>query len=113
MLRTLGTPLESGHLLGWHNLAAWARWAAEDEGSYIWRAYHRDEARYRGRLQTEATLADIYDLVASFAHMFASAHSKSKVKQPKSYPRPWRDDSQRIGRGAIPIKDFENWYYGG
>ena len=33
---------------------------------------------------------------------------------PKRYPRPGVDDGvQRIGKGAIPIAEFEEWYYGG
>lgn len=112
-MRTAGIPLDSGHLVGWHNVAALARFLRRDEGSYTWRAEHPKEAQFSGGLQRSAILADIYDMVASFAHMYASAHSHSRQRAPKRYPRPWEKGEKRIGKGAIPIKDFDKWYYGG
>ena len=60
-------------------------------------------------------LADIYDLIANFAVMYARAHSGGRtVKQVPRYPRPWeKGDVQRIGRDPIPIEEFDSWYYGG
>ena len=113
LMRTIGVPFESCHLIGWHNAATMARWLRADEGSYTWRAEHPEEASYREGLQHSAQLADIYDLLCSFAVMFAQAHSKSKPKQPGRYPRPWEKNERKIGRGAIPVADFDDWYYGG
>lgn len=55
-------------------------------------------------------LADIFDAVRSFNYTFA----EKSAKDPPKYPRPWETgDRQRIGSGAIPISEFEKWYYGG
>ena len=113
MMKVLGVPLDRCHLLGWRNTADLARCLLKDQGSYIWRAQHEEECRYGERLQTNAMLADVYDLLANFATAFAAAHSKSRPKKPKRYPRPWEKCEQRIGRDPIPIKDFDSWYYGG
>ena len=112
-MRTLGVPLDRCHLLGWHNVADLARCLLQDQGSDVWRAEHTEESNFSGPLQANALLADLYDLVAQFAVAYAAAHSKSRPKKPKRYPRPWDKGEQRIGRDPIPIKDFNSWYYGG
>ena len=46
---------------------------------------------------------------------FAYTFAKSKgaiVREPKRYPRPWERETQGIGKGAIPIADFEKWWNG-
>lgn len=48
--------------------------------------------------KTNAILADLFDV-------FVSANSKKKQKP---YPRPTK--KEKIGRGAIPIKDFWDWW---
>lgn len=60
-------------------------------------------------------IADLYDLVAAYAVMYARAHSGGRtIKNIPKYPRPWAEaDSKRIGSGAIPVRDFDTWYYGG
>lgn len=50
--------------------------------------------------KTNAILADLFDA-------FVAANSK-KGKRPKPYPRPKK--KEKIGRGAIPIKDFWSWW---
>lgn len=50
--------------------------------------------------KTNAILADIFDV-------FVLANSK-KGKKPKPYPRPTKQE--HIGRDAIPIKDFWDWW---
>lgn len=113
MMRTIGVPLDRCHLVGWRNVADLARCLLKDQGSYTWRAEHAEEASYSEPLQTNAILADVYDLLAHFATAYAAAHSRSKPSQPKRYPRPWAKDQERIGRDPIPISKFNEWYYGG
>lgn len=50
--------------------------------------------------KTNAILADLYDL-------FALTNAK-KGRKPKPYPRP--KEEKKIGKGAIPIKDFWDWW---
>lgn len=52
--------------------------------------------------KTNAILADIFDL-------YVTAHTK-KGHQTKPYPRPV--EKQGIGRGAIPISQFWDWWNG-
>ena len=53
--------------------------------------------------KTNIILADLYDLLSV-------ANTKKGWKAP-SYPRP--KQKKKIGSGAIPIKDFWNWWNGG
>lgn len=61
----------------------------------------KDEFSYWHTIaKTNSILADIYDA-------FASVHSK-KGRKPKPYPRP--KDTKSIGKGAIPISEFWDWW---
>lgn len=76
-------------------------------------AKNRELIDFSTDLKRNAILADLYDLVGAFLYTFAHAHG-SKSGKPKPYKRPWlAADEQRIGRGAIPISEFNKWYYGG
>lgn len=76
-------------------------------------AKNKDLLDFATDLKRNAILADIYDLIVAFYHTFAHAHG-SKSSKPKPYKRPWlAPDEQRIGSGAIPISEFNKWYYGG
>ena len=50
--------------------------------------------------KTNAILADMFDV-------FVLANTK-KGKKAKPYPRP--KEEKKIGKGAIPIKDFWDWW---
>jgi len=50
--------------------------------------------------QTNKLLADLFDV-------FVAAHTR-KGRTPKEYPRP--KHKKTVGKGAIPIKDFWNWW---
>lgn len=54
-------------------------------------------------LKTNAILADIFDA-------FVSANTK-KGRKAKEYPRP--KQKRKIGKGAIPIREFWDWWNGG
>lgn len=76
-------------------------------------AKNREVFDFASDLKRNAILADIYDAIAMFLHSFGKVHG-SKSPKPKPYKRPWLSESEHhIGRGAIPISEFEKWYYGG
>ena len=54
-------------------------------------------------VKTNAILADIFDV-------FVKANSK-KGSNVSGYPRP-NDKRRVIGKGAIPISEFWDWWYG-
>lgn len=54
-------------------------------------------------MKTNAILADIFDA-------FVAANTR-KGRQVKTYPRPKK--KQTIGKGAIPVSEFWDWWYGG
>ena len=54
-------------------------------------------------VKTNAILADIYDLISAI-------HTR-KGRNPVWYPRP--KENQVIGKGAIPIAEFWDWWNGG
>ena len=55
------------------------------------------------QFKTNTILADIFDA-------FIAANTK-KGKKPKEYPRPKKN--KKIGKGAIPISEFWDWWNGG
>lgn len=70
---------------------------------------------FASELQQSALLADLYDSVQNVLYLFSAAYG-GKPKKPQRFPRPWADDkdaAQHIGEGAIPISEFNDWYYGG
>lgn len=61
----------------------------------------KDEiASWYSTAKTNDLLADIFDV-------FVAANTK-KGRTPKPYPRP--QEKKGIGKGAIPIRDFWNWW---
>lgn len=54
-------------------------------------------------MKTNTILADLFDV-------FVSANTR-KGRKAKPYPRPKR--KRRIGKGAIPISEFWDWWNGG
>ena len=76
--------------------------------SATWRAANPDDEHgtWCTTLKTNAILADIFDV-------FATVHSK-KGRTPKPYPRPRdRENEKKIGKGAIPIGEFMDWWESG
>ena len=60
-------------------------------------------AEWHTQFKTNMILADIFDV-------FVAANTK-RGKKPKEYPRPKKN--KRIGKGAIPISEFWDWWNGG
>lgn len=60
--------------------------------------------------QTNALLAELFDVLAGINANLVQLSSKSRVKRPKPFPRPWRKDESRIGRDPIPVSKFAEWW---
>ena len=98
---------------GWAELANFAKHLPETSATF--RAQHKDMYMFASELQQSALLADLYDSIQNMLYLFSTAHG-GKPKKPQRFPRPWTDDdtsTKRIGSGAIPISEFNDWYYGG
>ena len=77
------------------------------------RELNPDIARWSSPLQTNIILADIYDLLSAINYNLMSMASKQKPQQPKSYPRPGKNDDEdkkKIGKGALPVADLQEWF---
>lgn len=60
-------------------------------------------------------LARISDDLQQFVWLYSCVHAGKgrKPTQPKPIPRPGVDDGTRhIGKGAIPVSEFDEWYGG-
>lgn len=70
-----------------------------------------EEERWQRGDYVSNILADIFDAIT---HGFAALAAKGTGHAPrkvKPYPRPWsKPKTRHIGKGAIPIKDFERWW---
>lgn len=106
MMRILGAPLDMCHAYGWHNIADLARHL--DQGSAVYRALNKAHIVSDSMLYDAMLL--ISDYIAQLNHNYCMAHG-AKGTAPKRIKRPW-DENHGIGKGAIPINEFESWYYG-
>lgn len=75
-----------------------------------------DSAWSTGRYVAQL-LALLADEVAVSNYMYATAHAKGghRAERPRPIPRPGVSESdreRRVGRGAIPISEFDRWYGG-
>ena len=60
-----------------------------------------------------ALLADIFDLLNAFRSEVAVKGTPRRAKRCRPYPRPWaKGRERRVGRGAIPVSKFEDWWNG-
>jgi len=100
--RTLGEYMAMG-AAGRAALISFTRYLPPTSATY--REMHpRDElGAWYSTVKTNAILADIYDA-------YAMSHSK-KGRRPKPYPRP-NGKRKGIGKGAIPVRDFMDWWEG-
>lgn len=96
---------------GWCELVNFSRHLPDDSATV--RAADKETALFARQIQQSALLADIYDAIVMLAYTVAKAYG-GKGKPPKPYQRPWdAGNAQKLGKGAIPISEFDNWYYGG
>ena len=115
MMCRLGLRFEDSPAIGWDCVINFVRHL--DQTSAVFRAQHPEEFMFASSLKRAAILADIFDAIRAFEYTYVTSHLKKGAAPPpppKRYPRPGVDEGvQRIGKGAIPIAEFEEWYYGG
>ena len=86
-------------------------------GTAFFRALHPEQAETAAWVDGSATcalLAELIDAVRSGMVSLAYKGTGKRAPRIKPYERPWsRNKSKRYGSKPIPIRDFDNWYYGG
>ena len=105
---------ESGRLDS-RSLIHFIRWLGPD--SAYFRATHEDEAETIAWVDGSAVcalLAELIDAVRSSASTLAYKGTGKRAPRIEPYERPWkRKGAKRYGNKPIPIKSFDEWYYGG
>lgn len=76
----------------WHEL--------EGSGARMWSS----------TLKSNAVLADLFDVVSLVNRNIVQSGSRSRVKNPRPYPRPWDADTERIGHGPVRVSQFWDWW---
>lgn len=109
-MERLGCTLAQARLsYGWHALATWARHLPHE--SATWRAKHPDEAAFASAYGRATIAADTFDAIVNGALAVARTQG-ARTRTPKPYPRPGdRPEARHFGSGAIPVADFDAWYY--
>ena len=111
-MRELGITLKAvPSTIGWDGLFRMTRTAKQT--SALFAAANPELAPWAAPLKLMQVLTDLYDLVAVLDWHVVSMFSKGRRRRPKPYPRPWVDDGSEmhLGKGAIAIADFDDWYY--
>ena len=98
--------------MNWRDLRDFCKFLPMD--SALRQATEPEYAKFGTQFNTGFILAEMYDLISTFSYMYASANSKTRPKAPKPFPRPWykEEDTVKYGSAPIPVKDFEDWWYG-
>lgn len=87
-------------------------------GSAFYKARNGCDVRTAAWLDGSAAcsmIADLIDAVRESAVGLAYRGTGKKPPRLDPYPRPWAKDtrSSHYGRGAVPVGEFDEWYYGG
>lgn len=117
MCRAGCTLADIGGRVPWPALRSFVEHLGPDSALYL--AQNPADGAFFQPWTAQFVLADIWDALAAFAVGYAGAHRKKgapRPRPPKPYPRPGARDSaaneMRVGKGAIPIKDFDEWWEG-
>ncbi len=117
MCRAGATLADLGGRVPWSALVSFVAYLGPDSALYL--AQNPEDGLFYQPWRAQFVLADVFDALAAWATGWATANRKKgspKPAKPKPYPRPGANDKgvegQRIGRGAIPIKDFDEWWEG-
>lgn len=102
MAERLGARMADAPLLGWSEVANWARHVQGDQASATWRALNPDYSEFAGTLKTNALLADMFDL-------YVRSHRRRSSAVPE-YPRPWRRPKTSTYGSAVPVETIDSWY---
>lgn len=108
LMRILGVPLSQCHAFGWDNVADVVRHL--EQGSAV-RRYRNKKYEISNAMIYDGVLT-VVDVLRAIGYNFATAYG-AHGSPPQPIKRPWdKADRERIGSGAIPISEFESWYYG-
>lgn len=98
------------HLLTWADLRDFILYLPATSATF--KETNPKHADWYSGVMTPNILADLYDAINYMISVIAAKNTKKKPKVPRPYKRPWlKDDSKKYGSGAIPIDDFNEWYY--
>ena len=90
-----------------------------DHTSALWRETHEERREWVPWLDGTmvapllASLIDVTNYSRWEYAMSCSAKGHAKPRKPRRVEVPWRKEPEgerRIGRGAVPIADFEDWW---
>lgn len=84
------------------------------ETSALNRAVNPELYTFSSPLKQSAMMADLFNAIAMFRYEFAAANSgKHRPHKPQMYPTPFssNENENKVGKGAIPISKFDEWYY--
>lgn len=102
---------DAGRTLTWGALASFLLHV--DSDSALAREMNGDYSVWMSTLKTNGILADIHDVLSQINANLVAIASHEKSKPVKPYPRPGAEEAQdrshRIGKGALPKKEFTKW----
>lgn len=112
MCSTTYTLDDLGRRLSWRAFASFVRHL--DADSATWQAVNKhksDEAMWQDVKVLPMLTALLIDEVRNMQYLYASAHSKRKVKKPKSLlPNRKKNDDKRFGQEPIRKSEFNSWW---
>lgn len=86
-------------------------------GSAFFGAMHPDDAETAAWMDGSATcalIAELIDVVRTSATSLAYKGTGRRPPRIEPYARPWsRKHPKQYGKDAIPVRNFNEWYYGG
>lgn len=94
-------------VMDWAELGAFVKYLPLD--SALKSEMNPDSAYWEGSRRVPMLLADIYDGINGLTYT-VTRMGGAKPKKPKPYPRPGVKKSNSYGKGAISIKDFDDWW---
>ena len=108
MITSVGVELEDvGVSLSWETFASFLHNLGPE--SALWKSTHENMKDWSSPLRTNIILADIYDLLANINANICGGFSRKKPSHVKPYPRPWKEEEKKIGRGALPKNELHEW----
>ena len=103
--------------IGWHSVYVFVNHLPMTSALFM--SQYPEYAAFCSPLQQASLLTEIVEGLQWLKYDFDVANSEkgAPIQKPKPYPTPWqkereRDDGERIGKGAIPLSEFDAWYYG-
>lgn len=116
MCRARATLADIGGRVPWSALRSFVANLGPDSALFL--AQNPEDGVFYQPWQAQFVLADVFDALMGWATGWAASNRKKgspRPKPPKPYPRPGAKETgrgERIGREAIPIKDFDEWWEG-